>query len=181
MLWDMAYTSTCRNCEKLFTRDRPGVYCSLACRGIAQTHRCNVEKVCEFCKSPFLVAKSQDIKCNAKYCSRQCYESGRSRIPVEVRFWDYVSRRGDNECWIWIGCLSTAGYGKIGIGEGKTVGAHRIAYEISNGPIPIGKQINHTCDVRACVNPAHLYAGTAKDNTKDCMDRGRWRSPFVHS
>lgn len=47
------------------------------------------------------------------------------------------------------------------------------------GPIPDGLMVCHTCDVRHCVNPHHLYLGTADDNNKDARDRGKWRTPWV--
>ena len=56
---------------------------------------------------------------------------------------------------------------------GKTVSAHRFSYMIANGEIPVGMFICHKCDVKGCVNPEHLYAGTHEDNTRDIVDRGR--------
>lgn len=55
-------------------------------------------------------------------------------------------------------------------------GAHRQAWLLTHGEIPEGKWILHHCDVPHCVNPAHLYVGTAKDNMRDILERGRYRS-----
>lgn len=64
------------------------------------------------------------------------------------------------------------GYGQIG--DGKRVRTtHRVAYELSNGPIPDGQLIRHKCDNRRCVNPGHLLAGTQRDNMRDAVERNR--------
>ena len=73
---------------------------------------------------------------------------------------------------------SSAGYGTIGI-KGKSVSAHRAAYEIYIGNIPKddlsahGWCVCHTCDERLCVNPDHLFLGTNQDNLDDMIRKGR--------
>lgn len=81
-----------------------------------------------------------------------------------ARFWSKV-QRGDG-CWQWTDAPSAAGYGYFGYGgrNGTKVPAHRIAYELAVGPIPLGKQIDHLCRNRRCVNPAHLEAVTQRQN-----------------
>jgi hypothetical protein len=68
-------------------------------------------------------------------------------------------------CWLFAGTLCNDGYGRAGF-EGEKR-AHRVAWRIFNGPIPVGKWILHKCDVRCCVNPHHLYVGTPLENTND--------------
>lgn len=87
------------------------------------------------------------------------------------RFWAHVDRSGD--CWLWRGVNPLTSYGTMRIG-GRTIGVHRISYELHNGPIPDDKPfVCHTCDTPGCVNPAHLFAGTHEDNMKDKTAKGR--------
>jgi hypothetical protein len=81
-------------------------------------------------------------------------------------------------CWIWTGSIRTTGYGEVGIpGERKTIAAHRASWIIHNGPIPDGLMVCHHCDNRRCVRPDHLFIGTAADNARDCVEKGRSNSP----
>ena len=75
-------------------------------------------------------------------------------------------------CWIWTGAKAKNGYGAVKW-DGKTRSTHRTIYELLVGPVPAGLVIDHTCSVRACVNPAHLEAVTAQVNTWRMDDRGR--------
>lgn len=67
-------------------------------------------------------------------------------------------------CWLWQGSRTRSGYGQVGAGR-RTVRAHRLAYELLVGPIPTGKQLDHLCRVRHCVNPAHLEPVVSRTNT----------------
>jgi HNH endonuclease len=89
------------------------------------------------------------------------------------RFWAKVDRSaGPDGCWPWTGARFWFGHGAIKI-DGRPWGAHRIAWELTNGPIPDGLQANHRCDNPPCCNPAHLFLGTQLDNVRDMDAKGR--------
>lgn len=75
-------------------------------------------------------------------------------------------------CWEWLGAIGKDGYGLTCV-DSKTQGAHRVSWEATNGEIPKGLWVLHKCDNPKCINPKHLFLGTAKDNTKDSMQKGR--------
>jgi hypothetical protein len=98
------------------------------------------------------------------------------REKVGNRFWNKVSRPNDTACWEWTGCKGTAGYGSFAV-DGKTVRAHRMAYQLAFGEIPAGMLICHKCDNPPCCNPRHLFAGTSSDNVRDAVQKGRHVRP----
>ncbi len=85
----------------------------------------------------------------------------------------------EGDCIVWTGAKVGNGYGKL-MHNGKNYRAHRVAYEIHKGLIPEGMQVCHSCDNPACVNPDHLWLGTAKDNEKDKDEKGRRPIGFCH-
>lgn len=79
-------------------------------------------------------------------------------------------------CWLWTGAVTGRGYGSMQA-HGKVHYTHRLSWAIHRGPIPDGLCVLHTCDVRCCVNPDHLFLGTNADNTADMCAKGRDRHP----
>jgi hypothetical protein len=90
------------------------------------------------------------------------WRKGRSSSAGDPeKFWAKVNRNG--ACWQWLGGKNSKGYGFLHW-QGKSVAAHRLAYELTNGPIPPGMEIDHQCRNRSCCNPDHLQPLTRRRN-----------------
>lgn len=103
------------------------------------------------------------------------------KLTREEKFLSLIFPEPMSGCWLWEGNANPAGYGQIW--NGKTiVNTHRFSYEYFVGPIPSvnGRTLHvcHRCDTPACVNPDHLFLGTAKDNVKDMDKKGRSNRPI---
>lgn len=92
-------------------------------------------------------------------------------IEDKIRFEKKIEKSA-NGCWIWTGSKNSKGYGRVRIDK-KEYMAHRISYNIYLGEIPYGLFICHKCDNPSCVNPEHLFTGTARDNTQDMLSKNR--------
>jgi hypothetical protein len=94
-----------------------------------------------------------------------------SRLDVrEQAFWKRV--QVGPSCWLWLSYCDLNGYGRFGHARRY---AHRVAWELTQGPIPDGLQVCHHCDNPPCVRPDHLFLGTQGDNVRDCAAKGRLR------
>ena len=95
-------------------------------------------------------------------------------MTLHQRFEKFIMPEPMSGCWLWIGCLNNkaSGYG-IFSSNNKPGLAHRMSYQMYKGEIPNGMCVLHSCDVRSCVNPDHLFLGTYFDNAKDMFSKGR--------
>jgi hypothetical protein len=130
--------------------------------------------LCAWCSKEKLQIPSDVVEKN--YCDRHCRDADRRSKPAD--FWSNVDIRGPGECWPWLGAKhKRSGHGRYRW-NGQERTAHSIAHELTYGETE-GKRgtqgvlMRHSCDNPPCVNPAHIIPGTAYQNTKDMMDRGR--------
>jgi HNH endonuclease len=130
-------------------------------------------RVCVICGKTF------KLKCchnSGNLCSRKCADIYRTR-PIAERFWEKVNKT--ETCWLWTKSLAGGGYGTfltITDGVKRTQPAHRVAWQLENGPIPDGMFLLHRCDTKRCVRPSHLFLGTQADNIKDMISKDRHAS-----
>lgn len=92
-------------------------------------------------------------------------------VNTVARFYSKIQPQ-PNGCHLWTSAKDGSGYGSF-LAFGKNVRAHRLAWELVNGPIPKGMLVCHRCDVPLCVNVDHLWLGTNQDNMTDMVVKGR--------
>lgn len=93
--------------------------------------------------------------------------------PVK-KFWSRVEKRGEDECWQWLGSFDKDGYGQMRNGVLRIQDrAHKFSARLHFGEIPKGMCVCHSCDNRWCSNPKHLFFGSALDNQNDKVAKNR--------
>lgn len=113
------------------------------------------------------MGSSKDIKqCDLL---KDRFVRGKRIKPINEKLIYKIAKNG---CWIFQNALSRQGYGRIRIGN-KNINAHRVSYEYHVGNIPMGMYVCHKCDNPPCINPKHLFLGTALDNNRDAIKKKR--------
>lgn len=139
-------------------------------------------KNCLRCGKEFGPGKYPQNFSRQRYCSQEC---GRKHNKfdywkaLEV-MWSKIDRDGPGGCWLWKGSTNNMGYATLWIEE-KLVAIHRFMYQLAHGNIRKDQWCLHKCDVPACVNPSHIFLGTAKDNAQDMRSKGRSRYTGSHN
>jgi len=131
---------------------------------------------CRYCDTP---AKARGLCQKHYYRETSTHPVLKTRdMSDRERFFHHVEKTP--ACWLWT-AAKTPRYGSFYV-DGRNKLAHRYSYEIHKGRIPKGLYVCHTCDNPSCVNPDHLFLGSAKDNTDDMMTKGRgmWPSGTRH-
>lgn len=167
---------TCDTCGLDFTQksNTTGRFCSAKCWYASP--RTRTTPLCAQCNA---------VRCRKqamRFCSRSC-RSAFAITRTAERFWAFVDKsNGPDGCWLWTGAVHRHGYGAFSASRNGRVHhlrAHRVAFELMNGPFAKDLFVCHRCDNPRCVNPAHLFLGTARDNARDRERKGRGPGPLV--
>jgi hypothetical protein len=168
----------CEQCENPFVpmRGSAGRFCSRKCSGAYRTAHLP-SFLCDHCgkviEHPVKVSEGY----KNSFCSRSCHDEFRiaNRSSLSDRYWKFAVKT--EGCWGWNGSTDENGYGRVSAytDDDRWVPhlAHRISWELHNGPIPDGLLVLHQCDNPPCSRPDHLFLGNQLDNMQDCVSKGR--------
>lgn len=168
-------------------KNATGQYCSLQCKGVGLRKK-PIVNTCLYCKKEFTPAGRRYV---AKFCNNACYAKTMEGVE-RPSFWETASYEEQIErlrqsfekyvirqdgCWGWKGSVAKK-YGSLQFGgKYKSISAHRASYLLHKGPLFERMFVCHTCDNPICTNPDHLFLGTATDNVRDMIKKGRNNPP----
>lgn len=152
---------------------------------ILKPHKISRDRKCRICGKPFQTRLIRQKVCGDKRCQRRMAKTGApfltekqvlSRRLGEIT--KQISPPTTGGCWVWTGNVNpVTGYGRVGWG-GKCIYTHRWMWQQVYGIIPDGLFVLHRCDNPPCINPYHLWLGTALDNARDRDAKGRGARKF---
>lgn len=123
-------------------------------------------------ENPYISPVDGKRRCNTCRQARDATRHPLPQVSFADRFWAKVDKNGPNGCWIWQGAVCKKGYGRVRRGN-TWLQATEVAWELTVGEAPSELWRLHRCDNPPCVNPAHLFLGTALDNWLDMVSKGR--------
>ena len=124
--------------------------------------------------------RARDNERYRKLVGREVGNSGRPANTPDV-LWSKVDKKGENDCWMWLGYKNKEGYGRTWIND-RGYYAHRVIFDLAypntitlNAPESTSDSgfLLHTCDNPSCCNPKHLFVGTHADNMADKVAKNR--------
>lgn len=119
-----------------------------------------------YCQAHYTrMIRGQDINAPLPYRKPRYPKSKGATLDQRVE--SRIDKDSEEGHWMWTGTVDEGGYGYLTVGKSIRVFAHRASWEIKNGPIPPGAQIDHLCHVRSCVNPDHLRACSHAENQQN--------------
>ncbi len=143
--------------------------------GLVIRHMCHNPLCCnvEHLRLGTYAENTQDMMRSGRFKNAPNTRAPYVRRTAAERFYAKISKTpNETGCLDWTACLTKQGYGHFRFGA-KDVYAHRLAWELANGPIPDGLCVLHRCDRPSCCRVEHLFLGTMTDNMRDRDDKGR--------
>lgn len=129
-----------------------------------------VAVTCQHCGKTFTVTPARLRARSVRFCGRICWRAW-CTANTTGRFWNMVART--QGCWLWSGATDRHGYGVFTFGPRDQRLAHRVAWELTNGPLAVSQCVLHDCDNPICCNPSHLFLGTRLINNQDMVQKNR--------
>lgn len=127
---------------------------------------CRCGTVRSVLRSSLSLGRSKSCGCFKSPSKEDYHERTKIRLRKKVK-------ENEGGCWEWQGCKNGRGYGHTTYRKNRCVRAHRVSWIVWNGDIPEGKYVCHKCDNPGCINPAHLFLGTHKENMRDMKTKNR--------